>query len=155
MSVVKRPYPAKVAGLPVAFNYDSDTGAFSFSYRNPSSPAFDSHSSAESKHSTPIELKCRETEIFVPSALVQGRRMIITASVKAENFTYDHIRQTLFVVHKETAPDALHEVHVAFDPPIQGRLARRVVGGRTLILAALLILLFSFVVQKAMLQRTA
>lgn len=76
--------------------------------------------------------------------------MIITASDKAENFTYDPSRQTLFVVHKNTKPDALHEVHVTFDPPVQGRLAKRSWSGMTLVWGVLLAVLFAMVAQKAL-----
>lgn len=138
LSIINRPYPAKIAGLPIAFNYESDTGSFSFTYRNPSSPL--KHTPARSLSM----LGCCETEIFIPSSLVQGRRMIVTASDKAENFTYDSSRQTLFVVHRNVTPDAVHSVHVAFDPPLQGRLARR---SRTpILLVSLAVLLLAFII---------
>ena len=135
LSVIVRPYPAKVAGIPTFFSYNVDSGSFVLRYTNPAPGA--PRPTSPSVCSPPIHdhphIQARETEIFVPSALAHGRRMIVEygngethgSTVKYE---YDEERQTLFLVHQDgTTPGRVHQVKVTFDPPVGGNLS----GGST------------------------
>ncbi|KAF9521115.1 glycoside hydrolase family 5 protein [Hydnum rufescens UP504] len=123
LSAVVRPYPAKVAGIPLSFDYETRTGCFKFRYATPNPSAPPSRTEGMPSISEPpihshCEIRCRETEIFVPSSLTRGRRMIIEG-VDLKNYKYDEGRQTLFVLHDDSTPGRIHTVHVSFDSPVQ------------------------------------
>lgn len=123
LRAVVRPYPAKVAGIPLTFNYDVNTGSFQFEYQNPSSTARQTFQHPDASVSRPpleshAPLLARETEIFVPSLLARGRTLIVRG---AAAYTYDESRQTLFVLQDDLGPRTVHRVFVSFDPPLDTR----------------------------------
>jgi len=128
LDAVIRPYPAKVAGIPLAFNYEMMNGEMSFSWMTPQ----------ETEHD---RLCAHETEIFFPSFLVSGRKLLLEARVDTSQYkcddqsefvkklqvlteeryayTYDECRQTLFVIPKDTSAGIKHDIRVRVWPPIQ------------------------------------
>jgi len=62
----------------------------------------------------------------MPHFLTNGRKLIVEYSsnqdVQAEcDWTYDADRQTLFVVHEDGTPGAVHRLTVTLDPPLEAR----------------------------------
>lgn len=104
LPVLVRPYPAKVAGTPLEFSYEPITGAFKFAYDT-------------SENSSLV--RARETEIFIPAALVESRKLVV--SVQGARWSYDASRQTLFVVHTGAG---IRTVQVAFDPPLDNQFVK-------------------------------
>jgi hypothetical protein len=98
LSVLVRPYPAKVAGTPVEFSYEPRTGAFKFVYDTTANGSL---------------VRAKETEIFLPAGLAESRNLLVSAP--GLRWTYDPVRQTLFVVHSDVG---VHTLDVAFDPPL-------------------------------------
>ena len=104
LSVLVRPYPAKVAGTPMEFSYEPTTGAFKFVYDTSENASL---------------VKARETEIFVPAALVESRKL--TVSARGAKWSYDAARQTLFIVH---AGAGVRTVQVELDPPLNNHFVK-------------------------------
>ncbi|KAF8595793.1 glycoside hydrolase family 5 protein [Ceratobasidium sp. AG-I] len=105
LSVLVRPYPAKVAGTPIEFSYEPTTGTFKFVYDASDNTSF---------------VRARETEIFVPAALVESRKLVVSA--QDTKWSYDAARQTLFIVHTGTG---VRTVQVALDPPLENQFVRQ------------------------------
>jgi len=102
LNAIVRPYPAKVAGVPVRFEYEMNLGSFEFEWVDGSGGGEGGGRGREDGGgglSGPVA-RCRETEIFVPSLLTMGRRVIVEGLNKDEGdrWAYDEKRQTLFVV---------------------------------------------------------
>ena len=132
LDAVVRPYPAKTAGLPLKFEYEMATGAFSYSWCD---------GGEEGVHA-------RETEIFVPEQLARGRRLIVEGLSDGDAYKYDAARQTLFVVLPADADGVLVtrmvRLSVRFDPPVGGEMPNdfwsdfgRPVGAVSVVLLAL------------------
>jgi len=119
LSAVVRPYAAKVAGIPLAFTYEMNTSSFFFAYSNPSNKLGKPKVNDPPLVHPPI-LAC-ETEIFIPVRLSSGRNLKIVFGAKGYEWRHDEERQTLFVVHQNMAPGAVHEINVWFDPPPEPR----------------------------------
>jgi hypothetical protein len=68
--------------------------------------------------SPPAQIYAKETEIFVPSLLAHGRKMIVNGLDMDDKYSYDEMRQTLYIVHHDHSADAVHTVRVSFDPPL-------------------------------------
>ncbi|KAG8708082.1 hypothetical protein FRC08_000114 [Ceratobasidium sp. 394] len=98
LPVIVRPYPAKVAGVPLSFSYEPRTGAFKFVY--------DTSANADL-------IGSKESEIFLPASLTRSRTLLVSAS--GMEWTYDAARQTLFVVHQDSG---VHTLEVSLDPPL-------------------------------------
>lgn len=120
-----RPYPAKVAGIPLEFSYEMMNGEMSFSWLVPEDG----------------ELRSHETEIFLPSLLTAGRKILVAAQTDMSqydyddeveamkklksltqerySYTYDEKRQTLFIVPKDNSPGTKHAVRVRVWPPVR------------------------------------
>lgn len=97
LSVLVRPYPAKVAGTPLEFSYEPQTGKFKFVYDTRS----------------PGLVRAKETEIFLPCEMACGRKLIVDAP--GLKWVYDDARQTLFVVH---TGEGVQSFGLTFDPPL-------------------------------------
>ncbi|CAE6367225.1 unnamed protein product [Rhizoctonia solani] len=102
LPVLVRPYPAKVAGFPMKFNYEPSNGSFQFVFK-----AVDP--------SRVKSTRARETEIFLPAEITSGRKLIIDSEGSNLEWTYDPERQTLFVVH---SGEGVRTLKVSFDPPL-------------------------------------
>lgn len=122
LDAVVRPYAAKTAGIPLKFDYEMATGAFSYSWAVPPPPPSTSpseeaaststligqpssnvnDSGSSSVHAPPLTghtpVFARETEIFVPAQLAHGRTLIVEGLREGDTYTYDVGRQTLFVL---------------------------------------------------------
>jgi hypothetical protein len=115
-----RPYPAKVAGVPLAFEYESESGEFTFRFKN-IGPACGKPLGAGQdiqELAPPTQISSRETEIFVPMSLAHGREMNVSGLGTEDKYSYDKRRQTLFIVHHDQTADAVHTVRVSFKPPL-------------------------------------
>lgn len=130
LDAIVRPYPAKVAGIPLKFSYEMMNGEFTFSWMVPLQGVKDEN-----------ELRSYETEIFLPSQLASGRKVLVEADVdwskhdidddvaaqkKLRKWTeekfayrYDETRQTLFIVPRDNSPGTKHTVRVRVWPPIR------------------------------------
>jgi hypothetical protein len=121
LDVICRPYPAKIAGIPESFSYDPCTEKMLFTFSNPcfASPTSDGRKVEEDDSSYGSRsLVCRETEIFLPAYLARNRKPRMKTSHAKDSLVYDQSRQTLFLVHNNTAPGVLHTFEVSFDPPL-------------------------------------
>lgn len=63
-----------------------------------------------------MPLSCKESEIFIPSSLVRAGRMIV--KLHPSEYVYDEERQTMFVLHRDDTPGAVHTVRVKFEPAL-------------------------------------
>jgi len=109
LRAVVRPYPAKVAGIPKKWSYELNTGRATFSWNEPQ---------AEESN-----LRCRETEIFFPSMLLENGRNILVDGLPKDAWTYDVNRQTLFIVPpRVSVPSSgavTREVVIRVDTPLE------------------------------------
>jgi hypothetical protein len=130
LDAVVRPYPAKVAGIPLKFDYEMMNGELTFEWTIP-----------EANDKDKDQLLAYETEIFFPSFLVSGRKIRLEAIVdmsqydyedeteavkklrsltkEGYSYTYDESRQTLYIVPKNNSPGTKHGVRVKVWPPIR------------------------------------
>jgi hypothetical protein len=123
LPAVVRPYPAKTAGIPLRFEYEVTTGRFDFEWADPettSAAASGMPRGSELVSRPPLvghpPLTSRETEIFVPSRLAHGRKLIVKGLSIGDSHRYDQSRQTLFIVVGDSKPGASHRISVSFDP---------------------------------------
>jgi hypothetical protein len=107
LDAVIRPYPAKTAGVPLKFDYEMTTGKVAFDWAIP----------GESKETSQTPLRCRETEIFLPSHLIRGRKLIVNGLSEEDSWSYDESRQTMFIVVKDIRPGRRYRIEVAVRPP--------------------------------------
>ena len=139
-----RPYAAKTAGVPLLFEYEMATGAFTYSWAVLPSGAGCTGTGEDdpegelsrlpSVHAPPltghVPLLARETEIFVPARLARGRRLIVEGLSDDDAYTYDAARQTLFILPAVQSSESVsgsggaraqtRTVRVRFDPPVGG-----------------------------------
>ncbi|KAG6840292.1 hypothetical protein C0991_007685 [Blastosporella zonata] len=104
LPAIVRPYPAKTAGVPIKFEYEMNTGAFVFEWKN--IPFGDS------------SMRAVETEIFIPSMLTIGRKVVVEGLDAEDEYVYDVRRQTLFIVARDTRHGRAHRVAVSLYPPL-------------------------------------
>lgn len=137
MPSVVRPYAAKTAGIPTRFEYELNTGTFIFEWRSP-----------ESKDN--IVLTARETEIFVPSLITYGRKLVVSGLSADDKYTYDETRQTLFIVPRDGSSGRMHKITVSVDPPLRPQFSVNTFWGDfgEAILSGLVIFVILFVVIK-------
>ncbi|TFY82766.1 hypothetical protein EWM64_g1246 [Hericium alpestre] len=123
---VVRPYAAKTAGIPLRFDYEMTTGQFTYKWITPHGPESQDDRSNGSSLSRGVRnppthghppLTARETEIFVPSMLVLGRKLVVEGLEADDKYLYDENRQTLFILPGNTSPGKKHTVIVRVDPP--------------------------------------
>ncbi|KAG8216122.1 glycoside hydrolase family 5 protein [Butyriboletus roseoflavus] len=99
---VVRPYPAKTAGIPSRFDYEINTGEFTFEW------------------TLGEESTSRETEIYIPSLIYHGRKLVVEGLAPDDKYAYDKSRQTLFVVHSDSSPRKTRKINVSVRPPLRG-----------------------------------
>jgi hypothetical protein len=120
---IVRPYAAKTAGIPIHFQYEMNTGAFTYTWVNSTpNPASQTYLKEEKSIFKPPRtahpaLTSLETEIFLPSQLAHGRRVIVKGLDPGGKHRYDESRQTLFIVCQDTTLDKVHSIVVSLDPP--------------------------------------
>ena len=123
LPAIVRPYPAKTAGVPLRFRYEVTEGECEFEWA--SSPGAGEKASVGSSGDpaqyppAPSQppVRSRETELFLPSQLTQGRRVRVSGLEEGDRYVHDQARQTLFIVTARNEPGTLHRVRVAIDPP--------------------------------------
>ncbi|KAI0260076.1 cytoplasmic protein [Gloeopeniophorella convolvens] len=132
LDAVVRPYAAKTAGIPLGFAYEMATGAFTYSWVVPHSSPSDASAvdpkqlGAPTVHTPPsaghAPLLARETEIFIPAQLAEGRKLIVDGLRQGDQYKYDVERQTLFILPRAQGqePGTKHHVNVRFFPPVGG-----------------------------------
>ena len=126
LRAVVRPYPAKTAGVPLRFDYEINTSEFTFEWAIPgSADAPASASSAVTKGGPSVRtpplgdmppLTSNKTEIFYPSLLAHGRKVVVRGLAKEDRWAYDEARQTLTIVTANNSPGRVHRVTVGVDP---------------------------------------
>lgn len=108
-----RPYPAKVAGVPLKFEYEVNRGEFTFEWAKSVSGdgGNASFKGGPSISTPPLEgypvISSNLTEIFLPAPLVQGKKFVVAldgAAVGAK-WWYDAAVQTLYV--EQPAPETI------------------------------------------------
>ena len=99
---VVRPYPAKTAGIPSRFDYEMNTGEFTFEW------------------TLGEESASRETEIYIPSLIYHGRKLVVEGLAPDDKYAYDESRQTLFVVQSDSSPSKTRKINVSVRPPLRG-----------------------------------
>ncbi|KAJ7614127.1 glycoside hydrolase [Roridomyces roridus] len=123
LRAVVRPYPAKVAGIPLKFEYEMTTGAFSFEWAVPTATSSSGSSSTPRTSTPPLtghpELTATETEIYLPSSLTLGRKVIVRGLNGDDRYLYDPDRQTLFVVAVSPEPGKKYRIEVELQPPLK------------------------------------
>jgi Glycoside hydrolase family 5 C-terminal domain len=157
--------------VPLKFEYETATGAFTYAWAVPlSSPNSGSgdesltnrqqqqqHIGGPNVHTPPLtghpQLLARETEIFVPAQLAQGRKLIVEGLEEGDTYTYDAARQTLFILPAMqtgeptgSAKVYMHEVRVRFDPPVGGEHPNDLWGDFAGPVGAVLVVLLAFIV---------
>lgn len=124
---VVRPYPAKTAGIPLKFEYDLNAGAFSFSWVVPY-PQGDKDSS-DLENGSPVvsdpprrghpTLTSSTTEIFIPSFIAHGHKVIVRGLESADSYHYDEHVQTLFIVAGDMTPGKIFRIDVWLNPGLK------------------------------------
>ncbi|KII91594.1 glycoside hydrolase family 5 protein [Plicaturopsis crispa FD-325 SS-3] len=121
LQTVVRPYAAKTAGIPLRCEYEVNTGTFTYEWVVPD-PSDTRTVGAATTSQPPLvghpPITTRETEIFVPSLLAQGRKVIVRGLGPKDSHVYDEKRQTLFVLVGDQTLGRRHTVTVSFDPPL-------------------------------------
>ncbi len=126
LRAVVRPYPAKTAGIPLRFEYEINTGEFTYEWVVPetgaaaSAPAPGSSPSEPSVYNPPRTgmpaLRTNKTQIFLPWQLAQGRKVDVQGLRQDDRWTYDEARQTLTIITSDNTPGTVHRVTVSVDP---------------------------------------
>ncbi|SJL04818.1 uncharacterized protein ARMOST_08189 [Armillaria ostoyae] len=128
LPAVVRPYPAKTAGIPLRFEYEMNTGSFAFEWANADSSAPVTKEEETGKadagvSSPPISghpvVGNWETEIFVPSMITDGRKVVVDGLEPGDSYLHDEQRQTLFIVTGNRSAGKKHKVEVSLNPPLR------------------------------------
>lgn len=122
---IVRPYPAKTAGIPLKFNYDINTGDFDFSWVVPSSQGKPGSQLNEppTVRNPPITdhppLTSNTTEIYVPSFIAHGGKVIVRGLGEKDSYHYDESVQTLYIVAGDAVPEKVYNIEVSLSPKLK------------------------------------
>lgn len=125
LRAVVRPYPAKTAGIPLRFEYEVNTGDFTFEWVIPEEePSSSPPSRTEPSVNAPPRtahppLTSNVTEIFVPSFLARGSKVVVTGLGAHDSAAYDEARQTLAIRLGDTTPGRVVRIAVALAPRLR------------------------------------
>lgn len=125
LRAIVRPYPAKTAGVPTKFDYDLNSGSFTFEWTVPSTDTPTSPHAASIN--PPVSglthnLTSTTTEVFFPSMLARGRKVIVQSNEDCAGryrHRYDEESQTLSIIPDEHASGTRHSVRVSLEPPLK------------------------------------
>ena len=123
LEAIVRPFPAKIAGIPLKFRYEMNTGEFAFEWCN----ADPKSTSSSGEISNPplnrmTPLLARETEIFVPSLITNEREVVVEGLEASDSHRYDPTRQTLYIVTADCeTPGKKHRVRVKVRPEVKAK----------------------------------
>lgn len=123
LDAVVRPFPAKIAGIPLKFEYEMNTGEFTFEWCN-ADPKSTSNSSEISNPplNRMVPLHAKETEIFVPSLITNERDVVVEGLEALDSYCYDPTRQTLYIVTEDCETRGKrHRVRVTVRPELRAR----------------------------------
>ena len=149
LSSIVRPYPAKVAGIPIYFKYEITTGEFTLKWANPQAiSSTEEVTPGEIPRTLRMPLLSRESEIFLPSQLAHSREILVKGLREKDRYVYDESRQTLFIVTSDDTPGLVHSITVSVDPPARAPFVLNDCWGDfgaviTFIIGALLAMFFS------------
>ncbi|KAF8237581.1 glycoside hydrolase family 5 protein [Tricholoma matsutake] len=121
LPAIVRPYPAKTAGIPVKFEHEMTSGTFTYEWANPKDGSLLGSTSTkvfEAPRSGHPTITAIETEIFLPSLITQGKKVIVEGLDPDDSYRHDESRQTLFIVARDVNPDKIHKVTVSVSPPV-------------------------------------
>ncbi|BGP11918.1 hypothetical protein JCM10049v2_007838 [Rhodotorula toruloides] len=131
LDAIQRPYACKTAGIPIRTSYDFHTRRFTLDYINPIPPSHPLAQSVpkrlqnEAEPDAPplvgVECRARETEVFLPrrrygQAAIEGRLKVKLRDGDGE-WRYDEELQTLYILHRNTAPGFVHSLVVTVSGP--------------------------------------
>ena len=123
LDAVVRPFPAKTAGIPLRFEYEMNTGEFTFEWCNadPKSISYSNEISNPPLNGMP-PLLARETEIFIPSLITNERDVVVEDLEDSDSHHYDSIRQTLYIVTADCeTPGKKHKLTVKVRPELRAK----------------------------------
>ncbi|KAH7928854.1 glycoside hydrolase family 5 protein [Leucogyrophana mollusca] len=127
LTSIVRPYPAKTAGIPLRFDYEMNWGEFTYEWICPDSlPSAVSGSSgtvSKPPHTGHPIITARETEIFVPSLITHGRKVVVDGLGPEDKYFHDETRQTLFIVTHDTSPGKRYKITFSVQPPLRSTFA--------------------------------
>lgn len=121
LRAIVRPYPAKTAGIPLKFDYEMNTGQFTYEWVVPGA---DSEPPASASVNSPPVAKhpaitTNNTEVFLPSLLAHDREVVVQGLRAQDSFRYDESRQTLTITTGDLIPGERHRVTVSLKPPLK------------------------------------
>ncbi|PCH36934.1 glycoside hydrolase family 5 protein [Wolfiporia cocos MD-104 SS10] len=123
LRAIVRPYPARTAGIPLRFEYEMNSGAFTFSWTIPDPNAEPVAPTTALVEKPPLAghpvLTSKDTEIFLPSMLAHDRQVIVKGLRENDRYRYDEARQTLTITAADLVPGAVHQIEVSLKPPIK------------------------------------
>ena len=122
LRAVVRPYPAKVAGIPVGLQYEMNTGRMHFEWLTPlqlKGSLSKSSPNSQDPYNLYLTIKSNETLIFYPSMLARGRKLIVEGLKDGDSYRYDEDSQTIFITTQDNSSGAMHSATVRLDPPLQ------------------------------------
>lgn len=120
LRAIVRPYPAKTAGIPLRFSYETNTGEFTYEWTVPG--ADDTRGSAsvnDPPRTSHPALTSRTTEIFVPSFTAHGSKVIVNGLEDADEYHYDETCQTLFITTAKHVPGKVYRIEVSLSPRLR------------------------------------
>ena len=121
LRAIVRPYPAKTAGIPISFEYEMNTGKVLFEWATPKTrtDAKTKLSALRDVQAVAHELKSKETMIFLPSMLTQGRKVLVKGLGRDDEYSYNESQQTLSIRTVDNGPGSHHKIEITLNPPLQ------------------------------------
>lgn len=119
-----RPYPAKTAGIPLRFEYDINTGDFSYRWAIPHDEATKAGVAGGPSVSNPPlighpKLTSSVTEIYLPSFVAHGSKILVHGLGKSDRHYYDESVQTLYVTTSDNTPGKVYDISVVLSPRLR------------------------------------
>lgn len=117
---IVRPYPAKTAGIPLKFQYEINTGEFTFEWAIP-----DEKSELPEKGKPLVSnppraghptLTSNVTEIYLPWLLAQGTKVAVRGLGPGDEHRYEPSQQTLLIITGDNTPGKVHKITVSLSP---------------------------------------